>query len=96
MITRGAPLDLVELPLNPTMQDWRHSEVNTDPPFPATLVNPRQVEEVWRDEFDYMYERTKGAYMILKLHPQTIGYGGRMLMLERFLGYCMSNSTLAV
>jgi peptidoglycan-N-acetylglucosamine deacetylase len=89
-ITHGQPLDVVELPLNVTMTDFRHFEINSDPPLPAALVSPRHLEEVWRDEFDFMYERVPGAYLMLCLHPESIGWGGRMLMLERFLSYCGS------
>jgi peptidoglycan/xylan/chitin deacetylase (PgdA/CDA1 family) len=87
-ITHGHSLDVVELPLNVTMTDFRHFEINADPPLPAALVSPRHLEEVWRDEFDFMYERVPGAYLMLCLHPQSIGWGGRILMLERFLSYC--------
>lgn len=89
-ITRGSPIDLVELALNVAMTDLRYFEINMAPALPAALVNPRHVEELWRDEFDYMYERTTGAYTVMAVHPQTIGWGGRLLMLERFLTYCRS------
>ena len=89
-ITRGGPLDLVELPLNVNMTDFRYFEISLSPALPAALVNPRHVEEVWRDEFDYACEHAPAAYTMMALHPQSIGWGGRMLMLERFLRYCQS------
>jgi peptidoglycan/xylan/chitin deacetylase (PgdA/CDA1 family) len=89
-ITLGRRLDLVELPITFATSDVVHFEISIEPPLPARLPNPRHVEQVWRDQFDYMYDRLEGAYFMLMVHPESIGWGSRMLMLERFVEYCLS------
>jgi peptidoglycan/xylan/chitin deacetylase (PgdA/CDA1 family) len=84
----GPALDLVELPVTFIMSDFVNFEIVLAPPFPAAIADPRQLEQVWRDQFDYMYEHVPGGYVMLMLHPQSIGWGSRIAMLERFLEYC--------
>lgn len=89
-ITLGESLDLVEMPITFITSDVVHFEISMGPDLPARLPNPRDVEQVWRDQFDYLYEYAQGGYFMLMLHPQSIGWGSRMLMLRRFLDYCLS------
>ena len=49
---------------------------------------PREVETVYRDEFDAMYE--EGKYCMFMLHPQVIGRASRLAMLERTINYMKS------
>lgn len=54
------------------------------------LSAPSKVEEIWRAEFDYMVRKVPGGVFTLTMHPQVIGRGHRMLMLERLLNYMQS------
>src|SRR5439155_1043257 len=67
---------------------YLHEDFSMAPPLPAAMPNPRDVESVWRDEFDYMADRLEGAYFMIMCHPQTIGWGSRIAMLERFVEHC--------
>ncbi|MFB3105213.1 MAG: polysaccharide deacetylase [Pseudomonadales bacterium] len=49
------------------------------------LADPTRVYEVWRGEFDYLYQRLGEGVYTLTMHPQVIGRGHRLLMLERLL-----------
>jgi peptidoglycan-N-acetylglucosamine deacetylase len=89
-ITPGSRLDLVELPITFATSDVVHFEISFDPALPARAPNPRDVEQIWRDQFDYMHERLEGAYLMLMVHPESIGWGSRMLMLERIVEYFLS------
>ncbi|MDP9368813.1 MAG: hypothetical protein M3Q03_11150, partial [Chloroflexota bacterium] len=42
-------------------------------------------EEIWRGEFDFMCRDVPGGVFTLTMHPQVIGRGHRMLMLERLI-----------
>ena len=95
-ISRGEPVDLVELPVTFITSDFVHFEIGYDPVLPAAMPSPRDLEQVWLDQFEYQYERDQDSYLMLMLHPQSIGYGSRMLMLERFLRYCMDQPGVAV
>jgi hypothetical protein len=82
----------VELPISFITSDFAYFEFNGygTPNLPAGLRNPRDVEQIWCDEFDYMVAKAPDTYVMLMLHPQSIGWGGRMLMLERVLAHFAS------
>lgn len=88
----GPQLDLVEVPITFITSDFAYFEFNGygKPTLPAGLRNARDVEQIWRDEFDYMYERAPEGYVMLMLHPESIGWGGRIAMLERVIEYFLS------
>ena len=46
---------------------------------------PSKVEEIWTDELTYAWENEPGAVLTLTMHPEVVGRGHRMLMLERFV-----------
>jgi peptidoglycan/xylan/chitin deacetylase (PgdA/CDA1 family) len=79
----GRTTELVELPVSWSLDDF--------PPFEFVLgVNeglkaPSAVEEMWRGDYDYAREHHPDGLFSLTLHPQTIGRGGRLMLLERLL-----------
>lgn len=87
----GPSLPLVEVPITFITSDFAYFEFNGygSPTLPAGLRNPRDVEQIWRDEFDYNVDRDPSAVTVLMLHPETIGWGGRIAMLERALEYML-------
>jgi peptidoglycan/xylan/chitin deacetylase (PgdA/CDA1 family) len=86
----GEPIGLVEVPLSMVMQDFIYFEANFGAPLLTGSAPPSVVEEIWRSQFDYMYERVPGGVLTLTLHPQSIGWGLRMVALERFLEHCLA------
>ena len=86
----GAPIDLPEVPLSMVMQDFVYFEVNYGSPFLAGGAPPSHVEEVWRSQFDYMVERVPGGVLTVTMHPQSIGWGGRIVVLERFIEHVLA------
>lgn len=89
----GKRVDLVELPFSWNLDDFPAFE------FTATrhgtnpgLADPERVFNIWRGEFDYLYERLGAGVYVLTMHPQTIGRGHRMLMLERLLDHIAERS----
>ncbi len=83
----GPEIALVEVPITFITSDFAYFEFNGygRPTLPAGLRNPRDVEQIWLDEFIYNTDRDPGAFTMLMLHPETIGWGGRIAMLERVL-----------
>ena len=51
------------------------------------FVNPRQLEELWRDQFDYIYREEEYAVFPLTIHPDVSGRPQVLLMLERLIEY---------
>jgi peptidoglycan-N-acetylglucosamine deacetylase len=87
--TRGERLDLVELPLSFVMNDFSYFEFNYANPTLVGLSSPDHVFGIWSSQFDYMYDHEPGGVLNLTLHPQSIGWGLRIAMLERFLVHCL-------
>jgi peptidoglycan/xylan/chitin deacetylase (PgdA/CDA1 family) len=81
----GETTRLVELPVTWGLDDF--------PPFEfilgsnAGLSAPSAMEEIWRGDFDYAYANCAGGLYSLTLHPQVIGRGHRMLLLERLIDH---------
>ena len=48
---------------------------------------PSKVEEIWQGEFTFMRREVPEGVFTLTMHPQVIGRGHRMLMLERLIGW---------
>jgi peptidoglycan/xylan/chitin deacetylase (PgdA/CDA1 family) len=84
----GREVDLVELPVSWILDDFPHFEyVRLANRLSPGHSAPTKVEEIWRGEFDFMYRDVPGGVFTLTMHPQVIGRGHRMLMLERFVDY---------
>ena len=80
----GEPVPLVEVPVDWTLDDWPYFGLNWAAHH-VGLRTPEDVYQVWAAEFDYLYERLGEGVFTLTMHPQIIGRGSRMLMLERLI-----------
>ena len=90
LIRRGKPLDMVELPFVWILTDFSQFEFHYGPPqYRALLPNARQVEEVWKDEIDDLITRDPSGFIMFALHPQVIGRGSRLAMLERVIEHAL-------
>jgi peptidoglycan/xylan/chitin deacetylase (PgdA/CDA1 family) len=79
----GRETDLVEMPISWLLDDFPLFEY--DQRTRTGMAPASRVEEIWRDEFDFMADRVPGGVYTLTMHPQVIGRGHRMLMLERLI-----------
>lgn len=58
----------------------------------AGLAPPSAAEEMWTGEFDCAYESCPGGVFNLTVHPQVIGRGPRLKMLERLIEHASQHS----
>jgi peptidoglycan-N-acetylglucosamine deacetylase len=92
-VSRGQPLErgresrLWELPLSFELDDWVHFQFNFEP-YRKGGATPSDVLEIWRGEFDWMHEHVEDGILTVCMHPQVIGRGHRMAMLEQFVRHC--------
>jgi peptidoglycan-N-acetylglucosamine deacetylase len=86
----GEPVDLVEVPWSFIMNDFHHFEYSYANPHLPGHDAPSSVEEEWKAQFDYMHEHVAGGVVTLIVHPQSIGHGSRIAMLERFIAHCLA------
>jgi peptidoglycan-N-acetylglucosamine deacetylase len=88
----GKYVELVEVPVSWVLDDNPHftyiHKGSAGAPFSSA---PSKVEEIWRAEFDFMYREFEAGVFTLTLHPEVIGRGHRMLMLERLIDYFRSH-----
>jgi peptidoglycan/xylan/chitin deacetylase (PgdA/CDA1 family) len=88
----GRAVDLVEMPVSWVLDDFPHFEyLKVGDQVRPGLSAASKVEEIWRGEFDFMYREVPGGVLTLTMHPQVIGRGHRMLMLERLISYFRAN-----
>jgi peptidoglycan/xylan/chitin deacetylase (PgdA/CDA1 family) len=73
---------LVEAPVYWAMDDWPHFEPG---PGRSGLAAPSAVLEIWTEELRYAHEHAPGGLVMITVHPECIGRGHRMAMLERFI-----------
>jgi peptidoglycan/xylan/chitin deacetylase (PgdA/CDA1 family) len=80
--TWGEPSGLVEVPVYWAMDDWPHFEPGPGRPG---LSAPSAVLEIWTEELRYAHEHAPGGLVMVTVHPECIGRGHRMAMLEHFI-----------
>jgi peptidoglycan/xylan/chitin deacetylase (PgdA/CDA1 family) len=84
----GRTTNLVEMPFTWGLDDFPAFEYfQTRGGINPGLAAPSQVYEIWAGDFDYLYDRLGEGVYILTMHPQVIGRGHRLLMLERLLDH---------
>ena len=86
-LARGRESTLWELPLCFELDDWPHFQFNFDP-YRKGGATPGDVLEIWRAEFDWMAEHVEDGILTVTMHPQVIGRGHRIAMLDTFIGHC--------
>lgn len=86
-LARGREIDLVELCGNWYVDDLPPMMFNKHAENSHGYVSPRDIEELWRDQFDWVYRELDYAVYGMTLHPDVSGRPQVLLMLERLLSY---------
>jgi peptidoglycan/xylan/chitin deacetylase (PgdA/CDA1 family) len=82
----GRRIDLVELPFSWSLDDFPFFEYTASRRgISPGLADPERVLRVWWGDFEYLRRKLGTGVYTLTLHPQVIGRGHRMLMLEELL-----------
>ena len=78
----GRETRLVEVPVYWALDDWPQFEPG---PSRDGLAPPSKVLEIWLGELDYAWRHASGGLLTVTMHPECIGRGHRMAMLESFV-----------
>lgn len=78
----GAEGSLIEVPIYWGLDDWPLFEPG---PGRDGLSAPSRVLEIWTGELHYAYDHAPGGLLTVTMHPECIGRGHRMRMLEQFI-----------
>lgn len=88
--TPGTPARLIEMPVAWELDDFpyfcRVGRINEG------LKSPDDVFAIWKDEFDYCREEIEDGVYTLTMHPQVMGRGPRMRMLERLIDHMQTHA----
>ena len=82
--TWGRESDLVEVPVYWALDDWPLFEPAAERGRDG-LAAPSKVLEIWLGELRYAHAHAPGALLSVAMHPECIGRGHRMAMLEEFV-----------
>lgn len=86
-LKRGPAIDLVEIPANWYVDDLPPMLFMKTSPNSHGFVDPRVIESLWRDQFDWVYREMDYAIFPITIHPDVSGRPQVLLMLERFIEY---------
>jgi peptidoglycan/xylan/chitin deacetylase (PgdA/CDA1 family) len=90
-LERGEETDLVEIPANWYLDDLPPMMFIKKSPNSHGFVNPRQLEEMWRDQFDWVYRELDYGVFTMTIHPDVSGRPQVLLMLERLIAHINSH-----
>lgn len=91
----GKETKLIEFPVSWSMDDWPHFEfLQTQLGLYQGLRSIEDVFENWRADFDYMVSNLEWGVYTLTFHPQVIGRGHRMVLLENMINYFRKFNTV--
>ena len=80
ILAHGKPTGIVELPV-----EWILDDAPLMNPRGNTYTSPRELLQVYVDEFDKAYE--EGTMFLLTTHPHIIGHRSRIVILEELIAH---------
>ncbi|KAK4497995.1 hypothetical protein PRZ48_010651 [Zasmidium cellare] len=86
-LTGGPTTGLVEIPASWYLDDLPPMMFIKKAPNSHGWVNPRDVEELWLDQFNYFYREEEEFVFPVTVHPDVCGHPHGLLMLERIIEY---------
>ncbi|MDH5804767.1 MAG: polysaccharide deacetylase, partial [Gemmatimonadota bacterium] len=82
LLQNGEPTGMVELPVQ-----WILDDAPLLNPKGTVYESPREVMQVFIDDFDKAYE--EGTMFLLTMHPHRIGHRSRIIILEGLISHIM-------
>src|SRR3979490_762667 len=84
-LQRGHETDLVEVPASWHLDDLPPMMFIKNSPNSHGFVNPRDIERMWMDQFDWVYREMDYAVFTMTVHPDVSGRPGVLMMHERII-----------
>jgi peptidoglycan-N-acetylglucosamine deacetylase len=88
-LVRGEETDLIEIPASWYLDDLPPMMFIKTSPTSHGFVNPRDIETLWRDQFDWVYREYDYAVFAMTIHPDVSGRPQVLLMLERLTAHML-------
>lgn len=83
----GQRSSLIEIPASWYLDDLPPMMFIKSAPNSHGFVSPRDLEVLWRDQFDWVYSNMDYAVFTMAIHPDVSGRPQVLLMLERLIEY---------
>jgi peptidoglycan/xylan/chitin deacetylase (PgdA/CDA1 family) len=90
-LVRGTVTPLIEIPANWYLDDLPPMMFVKQSPNSYGFTNPRDIEQLWRDQFDWVYREYDYAVFAMTIHPDVSGRPQVLLMHERLIAYINSH-----
>ncbi|MFE3825605.1 polysaccharide deacetylase [Streptomyces sp. NPDC059092] len=90
-LERGEETGLVEIPANWYLDDLPPMMFVKASPNSHGFVSPRDLEQMWRDQFDWVYRENDYAVFTMTVHPDVSGRPQNLLMHERLIDHINSH-----
>lgn len=87
----GKQTDLLQIPANWYLDDLPPMMFVKASPNSYGFTNPRDMEQMWKDQFDYMYREYDYAVFPMTTHPDVSGRPQVILAHERLFEYYLSH-----
>jgi peptidoglycan-N-acetylglucosamine deacetylase len=91
-LEHGREIDLVDIGANWYLDDLPPMMFMKAAPNSHGFVNPRDIEQLWRDQFDWVYRELDYGVFPLTIHPDVSGRPQVLMMLERLIEYLGSHA----
>jgi peptidoglycan/xylan/chitin deacetylase (PgdA/CDA1 family) len=89
----GPEVDLVEFPVSWSLDDYPQMEFVKSMSLPG-LSGYDKTLSMWTTDFDYMVENVRDGVFGITFHPQVIGRGGRMRILEGLVAHMRATASV--
>ena len=86
-LVRGVETDLIDIPGSWYLDDLPPMMFIKASPNSHGFTNPRDIEQLWIDQFDWVYREYDYAVFTFTIHPDVSGRPQVLLMLERVFDY---------
>ena len=90
-LVRGKETDLIEIPANWYLDDLPPMMFIKKAPNSHGFVSPRHLEEMWRDQFDWVYREHDYAVFTMTIHPEVSGRPQVLMMHERLYAHIIKH-----
>lgn len=90
-LVRGKQTPLIEIPASWNLDDLPPMMFVKKSPNSYGFANPRDIEQMWQDQFDWVYKNLDYAVFPITIHPDVSGKAHVLLMHERLISYMKSH-----
>ncbi len=87
----GSDVELVEIPASWHTDDAPPTMFVKAFPNSHGWITGRQLEEIWRDQFDWVYRHNDYAVFPCTIHPDSAGKPHVLMMLERLIDHMLAH-----